>query len=196
GAYVGLFGHDLYTLVSGGFSFGSLNINDEAQRALNMAGADTAGFYSKFNLTLSANLELTGKLSAKASFKLQQVLSGNNLDSSEQFFISGTSGVRAYTESVGFDNGTLVNVELRYELPTLFDIRNSVGLFFDNGWAYAENGNYTANNSFVLNDAGVGYYIAFKQLFCNVQLAQPIGKTGGVNDPGTRFLIQFGAAFL
>jgi len=194
-AFGKLFGHTLHTLVSGGVSLGGLQINNDAQKALNKAGADTEGFYSRANLALSANLDLTEKLSARASFKLQQVLSGNNLDSSEQFFISGTSGVKAYSESIGFDNGTLVDVELRYELPHLFDIRHSLGLFFDNGWVYAENGHYTTHSEFLLNDMGVGYYINYKQLFCNVQMAQPIGKTNGVEDPGTRFLMQFGASF-
>lgn len=194
-AYGTLFGHNLHTLVSGGFSFGTLEINSEEQRELNRAGADTGGFYSKANLAFSTNLELTERLSARGSFKLQQVLSGNNLDSNEQFFISSISGVRAYSESIGFDNGTLVNAELRYALPSLFDVKHAVGLFFDNGWAYAEKGGYTTNDSFMLNDVGMGYYLNFKQLFCNVQMAQALGKTREVNDPGTRFLLQFGALF-
>lgn len=190
-----LFGHNLYTLASGGFSFGSLKMNNDEQKTLNEAGADTEGFYSKADLAFSASLELTRELSARFSFKLQQVLSGNNLDSNEQFFISGISGVKAYSESIGFDNGTLVDAELRYALPALFSIKHSVGLFFDSGWAYAEKGAYTTNDSFVLNDVGAGYYVNFKQLFLTVQVAQPIGKTGGVDDPGTRFLMQLGAAF-
>lgn len=194
-AYGSLFGHNLFTTLSGGFSLGSLKINDAIQEGLNAAGANTEGRYLKVNLGFSANLELTQKLSVKGSFKLQQVLSGNNLDSSEQFFISGISGVKAYSESVGFDDGTLANIEVRYALPTLLGINHAVGLFFDNGWAYAESGNYTAPSSFVLNDAGLGYYISYKQLFCTVQLAQPVGHTSGVNDPGTRGLLQLGASF-
>ncbi len=194
-AFGKLFGHNLHTLATGSVSLGGLQINNKEIEELNKAGADTAGFYSRGNLALLANLDLTEKLSARASFKLQQVLSGNNLDSNELFFISGILGVKAYSENIGFDNGTLVDVELRYELPRLFNIRHSLGLFFDNGWAYAENGNYTTNSEFLLNDMGVGYYINYKQLFCNVQMAQPIGKTSGVSDPGTRFLLQFGASF-
>jgi len=194
-AFGKLFGHSLHTIAAGGVSLGGLRINNKEQEALNKAGADTSGFYSRGNLALSANLDLTEKLSARASFKLQQVLSGNNLDSNEQFFISGISGVKAYSESIGFDNGTLVNMELRYELPRLFDIRHSLGLFFDNGWVYAENGKYTTISEYLLNDMGVGYYTNYKQLFCNVQMAQPIGRTTGVSDPGTRFLMQFGAVF-
>lgn len=194
-AYGRLFGHNFFTSISGGFSFGSVEILDKDQRALNSAGADTEGFYSTANLALSAHLALTKNLSARTSFELQQVLSGNNLDSSEQFFISGISGVRAYFESVGFDNGTLVNAELRYALPTLFGIKHSVAVFADNGWVYAEKGNYTTNDSFVLSDAGVSYNISYKHLFCSVQFAKPIGKASGVKDPGTQFLLQFGASF-
>jgi hemolysin activation/secretion protein len=82
---------------------------------------------------------------------------------------------------------------LIYALPTLFNINHSVAVFFDNGWVYAEKGNYTTNDSFVLNDAGVSYNIHYRKLFCSVQLAKPIGKTTGVTDPGTQFLLQFGA---
>lgn len=189
------FGHNLFAVISGGVSVGSLDITDTAVAALNKAGADTEGIYSRFNLALSGNLELTENLSARASFKLQQVLSGNNLDSSEQFFITGISGVRAYSESVGFDNGTIANVELKYTLPTPYELKHSVSLFFDNGWAYAEKGNYTTNDIYILSDAGAGYNLNYKQMFCSLQVAQPVGKTEGVSDPGTRFLLQFGAAF-
>lgn len=194
-AYSSLFGQHLFTTGSAGFSLGSVDFTDAAQEALNKAGANSAGFYSKFNLDVSGNLELTQDISAKASFKMQQVLSAANVDSSEQFFISGISGVKAYSESVGFDNGYLVNIEFKYALPILGTFKHSLGVFFDHGLAYAEKGNYTTNDIFTLSDVGIGYYASYKQLFCNAQVAQPVGRTSGVEAPDTRVLLQFGAAF-
>ncbi|GFE62028.1 ShlB/FhaC/HecB family hemolysin secretion/activation protein [Geobacter sp. AOG2] len=196
-AYGSLLGQHLFTNATASFSVGSVEFTDAAQEALNMGknAANTEGIYSKFDLALSANLELTEDISAKASFKMQQVLSAANIDSSEQFFISGLGGVKAYSESVGFDNGYLVNLEAKYALPPLFGLKQSLGVFFDHGLAYAEKGEYTVNDIFILSDIGLGYYASYKQLFCTAQVAQPVGKTSGVNDPGTRILLQFGAVF-
>ncbi|QEM68593.1 ShlB/FhaC/HecB family hemolysin secretion/activation protein [Geobacter sp. FeAm09] len=196
-AYGSLLGQHLFTNATASFSVGSVEFTDADSTTLeqNNKGANSKGIYSKFDLALGANLELTEDISAKASFKMQQVLSAANIDSSEQFFISGLGGVKAYSESVGFDNGYLVNLEVKYALPSLGGYKHSLGAFFDHGLAYAEKGEYAANDIYILSDAGVGYYAGYKQLFCTAQVAQPVGKTSGVNDPGTRFLLQFGAAF-
>ncbi len=195
GVYGSLFGRNLFTTMSGSVNLGDLNIKDESQKALNKAGADTGHLYSKLNVAVSGNLELTEKLSARASVRLQKVLTAHNLDSTEQLFISGTTGVKAYLDSVSFDNGYVANAELRYALPTLFGIKHAVGLFVDNGWVRAQHGNYTSNDHFMLSDVGLGYYIGFKQFFGGIQIAQPIGRTSGVTDPETRVLAQIGVAF-
>lgn len=194
GKYSSLFGHNLFTTISAGVNIGRLTIVDDFQKELNEAGANTSGTYSKLNLGFSANLDLTEKLSVRAMAKAQKVLTAHNLDSTEQMFISGATGVKAYTESVGFDNGYVVSAELRYVLPTLPGMKHALGLFADNGWVYAQNGDYTAKDNITLSDVGLGYYISFKRLFGSIQLAQPIGKSN-VSDPGTRVLMQFGVAF-
>jgi hemolysin activation/secretion protein len=194
GKYGSLFGRNLFTLISAGINIGTLTIVDDFQKDLNEAGANTSGTFSKLNLGFSANLELTEKFSVRASAKVQKVLTDHNLDSTEQLFISGMTGVRAYTESVGFDNGYVVNAELRYALPTLIGIKHALGVFADNGYVYAQNGDYITNDHITLTDVGLGYYVSFKQLFGSVQLAQPVGKTS-VSDPKTRVLMQVGMAF-
>jgi hemolysin activation/secretion protein len=195
GAYGSLFGHNLFTMVSAGVNVGTLTINDEIQKALNDAGANTSGTFSKFNLTFSGNLELSEKFSVRATARLQKVLTAHNLDPTEQLFINGTTGVKAYTEAVSFDNGYVASAELRYALPTLFGIKHSVGGFVDNGYVYAQNGEYTTNNIIMITDVGLGYYVNFKQFFGSVQLAQPIDQCLAVKDPGTRVLVQIGATF-
>jgi hemolysin activation/secretion protein len=195
--YGSLLGLPFVTSMSASVDIGRLDIEDDTQQALNEAGANTAGTYSKANFTLSGELQITGKLSLKAAVKLQKSLTGN-LDPTEQLFISGTTGVKAYTEGISFDNGYLANAELRYALPPLFGAKHSLGLFADNGWVYAQNGNYTTNDKITLTDAGLGYYVNFKQFFGTVQLVQPIGRSSGntiESDPGTRVLAQVGFVF-
>ncbi|OPY68474.1 MAG: Heme/hemopexin transporter protein HuxB precursor [Syntrophorhabdaceae bacterium PtaU1.Bin034] len=195
-AYGSLFGKNLFTAMSLGVTLGDLDIRDDAQKALNEAGANTGGTYSKANLAFSGNLALTEKLSVRGSLKLQKSLSGN-LDPTEQLFISGISGVKAYTESVSFDNGYVASMETRYALPPLFGITHALGAFIDNGYVYAENGNYTTEDKTMVSDVGLGYYVNFKKMFGSIQLAEPFGGTrnDNVKDPGTRVLAQVGVVF-
>lgn len=194
GLYTSLLGRNLFLGMSGSVNLGTLKINDDTQKALNDAGANTSGTYSKLNLALNANLDLTEKLSLRASAKVQKVLTSHNLDSTEQLFISGTAGVRAYTESVSFDNGYVVNAELRHALPAPSDLKHALGVFMDNGWVYAQDGDYTTDDKIMITDAGIGYYMSFKKLFGSIQFAYPIGRSS-VSDPGTRGLAQVGFTF-
>jgi hemolysin activation/secretion protein len=195
--YGKLFGLPLFTTISAGVDLGRLSFEDDAQQTMNEAGANTAGTYSKATLTLSGEVLFTGKLSLKGGIKLQKSFSGN-LDPTEQLFISGTTGVKTYTEGISFDNGYVANAELRYSLPTLFGVKHSLGLFADNGYVYAQNGDYTTNDRITLTDAGLGYYLSFKQFFGTAQVAKPIGRSRGniiESDPGTRVLGQIGFTF-
>jgi hemolysin activation/secretion protein len=193
--YGTLFNRNFFAVVAGSVNLGDLVIENREQRTLNKAGADTDGTFSKLNLNFSGDLALTEKLSARGSLKLQKVLTGNNLDSTEQLFITGPGGVRVYDVSYGFDNGYLLNGELRYALPEVFGFKHAVGLFADNGWVCAEDGDYTDKDDFMLSDAGLGYYAGFKQLFGSVHLVHSLGSSRGVDDPGTRILVQGGISF-
>lgn len=195
--YGKLFGLPFFTAVSAGVDLGRLSFEDDTQQVMNEAGANTAGTYSKATLALSGEVLFTGKLSLKGGIRLQKSLSGN-LDPTEQLFISGITGVKAYTEGISFDNGYVANAELRYSLPALLGITHSLGLFVDNGYVYAQNGGYTTQDRVTLTDAGLGYYVSFKQFFGTVQVVQPIGRSSGniiETDPGTRVLGQMGFTF-
>ena len=186
----------LYTKLSGGFDIGYLDIKDMIQKAVDAAGPRTAGVNAKFHMDASAELGLVGNLSARGAVKFQKILSRDNVDSSEQFFISGAGGVRAYTESVGFDNGYTVNAELKYELPGwIGGLRHSANFFLDNGRTWARKSGYAATDEFRLTDAGPGYSIGYKWLFGAVHIAFPIGDGAGIADPGTRVLWQAGISF-
>lgn len=194
--YGQLFGFDSYASVSGSLAYGYLSIGDESQRALNEAGANTVGHYSKANVSLLGRLALTEKISATSSLSLQHSLN-RNLDSSEQLMISGTRGVMAYEQSVSGDNGYLLNVELRYALPAIFGIEHSASLFYDSGRIHLQNASYTTTNGQHLSDVGVGYQLSWKSLFVRTQLAQAIDSWPGsiTRDDRTRFLAQAGMVF-
>lgn len=194
--YGQLFGFDSYASVSGSLAYGYLSIGDESQRALNEAGANTVGHYSKANVSLLGRLALTEKISATSSLSVQHSLN-RNLDSSEQLMISGTRGVMAYEQSVSGDNGYLLNVELRYALPAIFGIEHSASLFYDSGRIHLQNASYTTTNGQHLSDVGVGYQLSWKSLFVRAQLAQAIDSWPGsiTRDDRTRFLAQAGMVF-
>ena len=185
----------LYTKLSGGFDIGYLDIKDMIQEAIDASGPKTAGVFAKFNLDAAAEIGLVGNLSVRGAVKLQKILSRDNVDSSEQFFISGAGGVRAYTESIGFDNGYTVNAELKYALPGAVDFRHSANIFVDNGRTWAQNGQYSPTTEYRLTDAGPGYSIGYRWLFGALHIAFPIGDGSGIADPGTRVLWQAGISF-
>ena len=191
----GIGSRGLYTKLSGGFDIGYLDIKDMIQEAVDAAGPNTAGVFAKFNLDASAELGLVGNLSVRGAVKFQKILSRDNVDSSEQFFISGAGGVRAYTESVGFDNGYTVNAELKYALPGVSSLRHSANFFVDNGQTWAQKGGYAAVDEFRLTAAGPGYSIGYRRLFGAVHVAFPISDGAGIADPGTRVLWQAGVSF-
>jgi len=194
-AYNSLGGRGLFTKISGGFDMGNLNITDIIQEVVDKAGANTAGAFVKLNLDAAAEIRLAGKLSLGGSAKFQKILTGKNVDSTEQFFISGAGGVRAWTESVGFDNGYTVGAELKYALPAAGGLRHSAILFMDSGCAWAVNGAYTMIEEFSLSDAGIGYSASWRQLFGAAHVAIPASRSLGIGNPGTRTLWQAGISW-
>ena len=99
------------TLVSGTADLGG-NANFAANDALT-AGA--AGTYSKVNYSASRLQRLNDAWSLYANFAGQSA--NKNLDSSEKFALGGM-GVRAYPQGeASGDAGSLLNLEVRYNLP-------------------------------------------------------------------------------
>lgn len=194
--YGKLFGLDAYSSISGSIAVGHLSIDDDAQRALNQAGANTVGDFSKVNFSFLGRLAWTEKLTTTGTLILQQSLN-RNLDSSEQLMISGTRGVMAYEQSVSGDNGYLVNLELRYALPRVLNFDHSASLFYDTGHVRFQNGDYTTINDQRLSDVGIGYQLAWHSLFARAQISQAVGSwpSSLARDDKTRFLLLAGMTF-
>lgn len=196
-AWSGWLGRSAYGSLAGGISYGHLSL-DEAQRALNRAGANTQGRYARLNLALTTSLALTQNWSATATLSAQKALLGKNLDSSEQMSISGGRGVKAYGETVSGDNAYLLNLELRAALPAVQaapGLGHSVGLFADAGRAYLQNGAYALSNGVSLSDVGLGYYLNYKALTGRLQLARATGPRIAGHDGRTRLLVSLGMFF-
>ncbi len=193
---------------SGTFSFtaGYVNFLDPKEKALNLAGADTAGDYAKINLSFVATLALDERLSLSTNFRAQKSLSGN-LDSSQQMSLTGYWGVRSYDEGLSGDSGYLVTPELKYALPALpgiYGFGHAIGVFTDVGAAWLENGSYTTTQKSYtqLNDIGLGYYATYeyspgRSLLLKALVAHTYGSDNGAQlyDRKTKGLVQLGLTF-
>lgn len=115
--------------------------------------SQTAGNYSKTNLSLYRAQNITDRLNFYLSFTGQ--LASKNLDSSEKLSLGGVNGVRAYPqgEAPG-DEGYILTGEFRWKLPT-----PSVQLaaFIDSGRVtLSKNPWEISSNSRSLTGAGLG----------------------------------------
>ena len=92
-------------------------------------GANTQGYYNRIKWNLSRTQFLTDTWSL--SFDASGQFADKNLDSSEKFYLGGSSGVRAYPTSEGAGSeGYLMKLELRKYLPNNF----TVSAFIDDGY--------------------------------------------------------------
>jgi len=197
-AYGTLFGLNTFTTMTGSLNYGHLEINDDEQKALNEAGADTAGNYSKANISMMSNLALNETFSLGGSLKLQKALGNKNLDGTEQLSISGIDGVRVYPDSEWTaDSGYVLGLELKYLLPSFEGINHNAGIFVDTGRGWIENADYTDQQSRSLNDVGLSYTINYKTMFVKTQLARIVGneEVTAEKSYNTRLLCQVGATF-
>jgi hemolysin activation/secretion protein len=199
-----LFGLPLTTNAALSFTKGHVDFPDAQQLAANIAGIDTAGYYSRVNLSYLATLGLTDKLSLSTNIRGQKALFGKSLDSSEQFYLTGFFGVRSFDQGFGGDSGYLVTPELKYALPDFLAYRHSIGLFTDVGGAQLENPQFsTTQKAFTqLNDVGLGYYATYEYLpsrfvVLKAQVAHTYGSSSGAElyNKGTKGLLQIGFTF-
>ncbi|RVU46238.1 ShlB/FhaC/HecB family hemolysin secretion/activation protein [Rubrivivax rivuli] len=94
-------------------SLGSLRLLDDAQRATDAAGLQTARSYGKLGFQAVRQQTLSGPFSVV--LRVAGQASGGNLDSSEKFSLAGPGAVRAYAPGeASVDQGALVSVEARY----------------------------------------------------------------------------------
>jgi hemolysin activation/secretion protein len=124
-------------------------------------GPDTQGEFGMLRYRLDRTQQLWGAFSAYAAVSGQ--LSYQNLDPSEQFYLSGPSGVRAYpVSSNGGASGQLLTTELRWAVLKSPRCQCGLKLLYDAGHIrlYANNDFPLAPqpNSYFLQGIGVGAY--------------------------------------
>jgi hemolysin activation/secretion protein len=184
-------------------TYGNVKFPDPAQLAFNLAGANTAGDFSKISLLVTTVLALTDKLSLSTSLRAQKSLSGN-LDSSEQLGLTGYWGIRSYDEGLAGDSGYIFAPELKYALPDLQNYKHSIGAFTDIGAVWLEDSSFTTlqKGYTQLNDVGLGYYATYEYLptrflLLKAQVARTYGSNNGAlsYDRSTKGLLQIGLTF-
>jgi hemolysin activation/secretion protein len=199
-------GLPLITSTTFSFTEGYVNYADPAQKAFNLAGPASAGNYARINLSFNGTVFLTERWSVSTFLRAQKALTGN-LDTSEQFYVSGFSGVRSFDEGFAGDSGIVVTPELKYVLPEFYGYHHAIGLFTDVGAAWLENGSYTVTqNSYTpLNDVGLSYranyeYLPARFITLNAQVAHSYGTDDSAAlvksyDRHTKGLVQVGFTF-
>lgn len=125
---VSLTGNRYDDLGAGGSSTASLTVEQglvdlagSPNEAADAATVNTAGAFRKVSFSLARLQALTRRLSLFASATGQ--LASKNLDSSEQLYLGGESGIRAYpTNEGGGTEGLLTHFEVRASLPEAIDL--------------------------------------------------------------------------
>ena len=120
---LGLSGNLFDNLAGGGansaslsFTQGRLDLDGSPNQAADAATTRSAGGFSKLRYATTRQQVITDSLSLFGSLTGQ--LASKNLDSSEKFYLGGSSGVRAYPASEGGGaEGHLLTLELRWRLP-------------------------------------------------------------------------------
>ena len=128
---------------------GQLDLSGSPNQAADAASSQTDGSYRKLRYSVSRQQVITDEVSFYAALSGQWA--SKNLDSSEKFYLGGSSGVRAYPGSeAGGAAGQLLNLELRWRLPEGFNLTG----FIDAGQVTVN-----ANNNFtgapLLTDYGL-----------------------------------------
>ena len=133
---------------------GKLNLNGSPTQESDAITTQSAGGYKKIRYVLSRQQQLDPILSLYGAFSGQWA--NKNLDSSEKFYLGGSSGVRAYPSSeAGGTSGQMLNIELRLQLPDNWNITG----FYDYGRIsvnkYNEFPGAPAVNAFALKGSGI-----------------------------------------
>jgi hemolysin activation/secretion protein len=119
-----VFGNSFDNWGGGGSNTGSLSFSNGLMNLDNSPNAPevavttlTAGAYRKIRYAISRQQVLASDWSLYGSLSGQRALAGKNLDSSEKFYLGGSSGVRAYPSSeAGGGHGQMLNLELRWQV--------------------------------------------------------------------------------
>ena len=144
--------------------------SDSAMAERQMRRAGTEGSFTKGVLNLGVRQELGGRF--HLNLKTQFQAAGDNLDSSEEIYLGGANGVRAYPQGEGSgDSGYLASAELVYRtgIPHL-----DLSTYYDTGHVvYAHDG---ADGGTTLSGWGIGVsYSRPGDYFLRLDWARRIG---------------------
>jgi hemolysin activation/secretion protein len=163
------------------FGLGNLSIKNETQLEKDkiLPGPQTEGDFAKLNLNLAFNSDLPiAKTTARLVLTGQ--LASKNLNSSEQMYLGGLDGVRAYPVAQGGGSqGLLASVEITHNYPNQLQL----GAFVDMGiiqqyklnWSSALQGNTQANNTYSLSAIGLLAKYAWQNFQLQSAMAFRIG---------------------
>lgn len=189
-----LFGLESSTTATLNLTHGNLSFKDADALALDAAGANTDGDYTKISGSIEKAIQFNPEYSLTTSLRFQKALGHKNLDGSEDFSLGGAYGVRAFPDGEhSAENGYIFGAELFYTLPSFEGINHKASLFADTGYATMENP-LSTSESRQLSDIGLGYQASYKEFFAKAQVARVIGgeKVTSESERSTKLLLQLG----
>jgi hemolysin activation/secretion protein len=172
------------------FTNGQVNINDPNQLSLDSTTGNTQGNFRKLTGAMNRYQNLDGDQTVLL-ISLTGQLANTNLNSAEQFYLGGPTGVRAYPVSQGSGSqGYIATLELQQKVP---QINSQLIAFFDmgqvqqykftwDGWQ----GLTGADNNYRLYGAGFGIRYAKDRTQINAMLAWPIGNNPLLTNTGSQ----------
>lgn len=153
----------------------------------------TEGGYTVLNTTLNRVQRISDRTNLNLAWNAQ--FADGNLNSSEQFYLGGPNGVRAFPVGEGGgDEGQLLNVDLRYRLPLSPDWgKVELGGFYDAGCITLNKHRFagdvstaTGRNFYWLQGAGVGLNWVYRASYVvRCSWAHAIGDNSGRSTDGT-----------
>ncbi|QWD47258.1 ShlB/FhaC/HecB family hemolysin secretion/activation protein [Polynucleobacter paneuropaeus] len=179
---------------SAGYIFGHLGIRDLAQSQQDQNGVGTAGSYSKWTFSLTHAQDLSFVPDTTWTNSVYGQLASKNLNSSEQIYLGGAYGVRAYpTSQGGGSQGAIFSTELMHRINESWQ----VGAFGDlgivqqyvnlyNGWQGLTN----ANNNYQLGDAGFSAKYFYERAVVSASLAFRVGNNPLYNSSGLQLNVD------
>jgi hemolysin activation/secretion protein len=191
-ASLGLYGNLFDTLGGGGannaslsLEQGKLDLGDSPNEGDDALTTRTAGSFRKLHFSVARQQVITDRFSLYADLSGQ--MANKNLDSSEKFYLGGSSGVRAYPANEGGGtDGVMLNLEARERLPLNFSLTG----FFDIGSVeFNKNNNFTGAaepNHDELKGVGVtAGWTAGMGLSVKATMARRIGSNPDPTSTGT-----------
>jgi len=177
-----------------GYVFGHLGIRDLNQSQQDQTGVGTAGPYSKWTFSLAHVQNIAFLPDTTWTNSVYGQFANKNLNSSEQIYMGGVYGVRAYPTSQGAGSqGAIFTTELMHRLNASWQlgpfadlgiVQQYVNLY--NGWQGLTN----AGNNYNLADAGFTAKYFYKSAVVSASLAARIGNNPLYNSSGQQLNVD------